>query len=55
MSYLEYVIAAYAVFVAVLLWDFVSPRIRIARLLRAIRVLASREQARREPAPELKR
>ena len=55
MSYAGYVIAAYAVFAAVLLWDFVAPRIRIARLLRTIRVLERRDVARREPAPELKR
>ena len=55
MSYLEHIVAAYAVFAAVLLWDFVAPRIRIARLLRAIRVLASRESAKRAPPPELKR
>ena len=55
MSYAGYVIAAYAVFAAVLLWDFVAPRIRIAQVLRAVRVLARREAARTDATPELKR
>lgn len=46
MSYASYVFAAYAVFVAVLLWDFVVPRIQIRQLLRAVRVLAARKAAR---------
>jgi heme exporter protein D len=46
VSYLAYVVAAYAVFAAVLLWDFVAPRIRIAQVLRAARLLARREAAR---------
>ncbi|MDH7452746.1 heme exporter protein CcmD [Luteimonas composti] len=56
MSYAGYVIAAYAVFIAVLLWDFVAPRIRIAQVLRAVRLLARRDAARAQPdAQELKR
>ena len=49
MSYLGYVIAAYGVFVVVLLWDFIAPRIDIARQLRAAKLRASRTTAR--PAP----
>ncbi|MFL6588260.1 MAG: heme exporter protein CcmD [Luteimonas sp.] len=45
MTYFEYVAAAYAVFVAVLTWDFVAPRIHTAQLLRAVRLLASRRAA----------
>jgi heme exporter protein D len=45
MSYQGYVIAAYLVFAAVLLWDFVAPRIRIRQLLRAMRLLAARRAA----------
>ena len=45
MSYIEYVVAAYAVFVAVLAWDFVAPRVRIAQLMRALRLVASRRAA----------
>ena len=55
MSYAGYVIAAYAVFAAVLLWDFVAPRIRIAQVLRAARLLARREAARDGATPELER
>lgn len=57
MSYASYVIAAYAVFATVLLWDFVAPRIRIAQIMRAARLLARREAARESAtvAPELKR
>jgi heme exporter protein D len=49
MSYLGYVIAAYAIFVVVLLWDFVSPRIDIARQLRAVRLRAARTVRRASP------
>ena len=42
MSYQSYVIAAYLVFVSVLLWDFVVPRVRIAQLLRGVKALAAR-------------
>lgn len=49
MSYASYVFAAYAVFVAVLLWDFVVPRIQIRQLLRAVRMLAARKAARAQP------
>ena len=52
MSYLGYVIAAYGVFVVVLLWDFVAPRIRTRQLLRAVRLLAARQAAARDTARE---
>ncbi|WP_202840763.1 heme exporter protein CcmD [Luteimonas saliphila] len=57
MSYASYVIAAYAVFAVVLLWDFVAPRIRIAQVLRSVRLLARRGAARADATatPELKR
>jgi len=45
MTYANYVLAAYLVFAAVLLWDFVAPRIRTRRLLRAARLLAARRAA----------
>jgi len=45
MSYIEYVFAAYAVFMAVLTWDFVAPRIRSAQILRAVRLRAMRQAA----------
>jgi heme exporter protein D len=49
MSYQNYVIAAYLVFAAVLLWDFIAPRIRIAQLRRAARLLAARRAAAASP------
>jgi len=50
MSYLGYVIAAYVVFVLVLGWDFVSPRLQIRRELRAARRRAARQAAARTAA-----
>ena len=46
MSYLHYLIAAYAVFVIVLGWDFVATQLQIRRQLRNTRLRASREAAR---------
>ena len=43
MSYQNYVIGAYAVFAAVLLWDFVVPRLQIRRELRAAKLRKARE------------
>jgi heme exporter protein D len=48
VSYQEYVVAAYAVFAAVLLWDFVSPRLQLRRELRA-----ARKRSARAPAPSV--
>ena len=45
MSYQGYVTAAYLVFAAVLLWDYVAPRIRLRQLLRGARLLAARRAA----------
>jgi heme exporter protein D len=42
MSYQGYVIAAYMVFVVVLLWDWVAPRIQLRQQLRAAKLRASR-------------
>ena len=58
MSYREYVIAAYAVFALMLAWDWIAPRLAIARQLRAARRLAARRaarQARTESPKELGR
>ena len=46
MSYQGYVIAAYAVFAIVLLWDAISPRLQIRRELRAARLRAARDASR---------
>ena len=45
MSYLHYVVAAYAVFAVVLLWDFVAPRLQLHQQLRAARMRAARSNA----------
>jgi heme exporter protein D len=56
VSYREYVIAAYAVFVAMLAWDFVAPRLRIARQVRIARRQAARQVPQRTGTTgELKR
>lgn len=44
MSYRDYVIAAYAVFAIMLLWDWLVPRLQIRAALRA----AMRRHARRQ-------
>ena len=42
MTYLGYVVAAYAVFLAVLAWDLVVPRLQVRRELRVARQRAAR-------------
>jgi heme exporter protein D len=49
MSYRNYVIAAYAVFAAMLLWDFLAPKLQLSQSLRAIRLQGRRDAARRKP------
>lgn len=49
MSYRNYVIAAYAVFAAMLLWDFLAPRLQRSQALRAIRLQRRRDEAKRKP------
>lgn len=51
MNYLEYVIGAYAVFAAFLLWDFLLPRLRLQRIRRAIVQRAKREATRNSGTP----
>ncbi len=51
MSYLHYVIAAYAVFAVVLLWDFIVPRLQVRKLLRNARLRGSRQRRGGKPAP----
>ena len=46
MNYMEYVVGAYAVFAAFLGWEFVMPRLRLARVRRAIAQRAAREATR---------
>ena len=47
MSYANYLIAAYAVFVLVLAWDYVATRLQIRRELRNARQRATRKAARK--------
>ena len=42
MSYLGYVVGAYAVFLGVLAWDLVVPRLQVRRELRVARQRAER-------------
>ena len=42
MSYREYVIAAYAVFAVVMLWDYIAPKLQLRAALRAVRQRAAR-------------
>lgn len=51
MSYLEYVIGAYAVFAIFLAWDFFVPRLRLARVRRNIVQRAKRDAARNTGNP----
>ena len=56
MSYQGYVIAAYLVFAAVLLWDFVAPRIAIrqqARLSGELVLVATRSRLEPQAPQEL--
>jgi heme exporter protein D len=50
MSYLGYVVGAYAVFAAVLVWDFSVPRLQIRQQLRAARRRKTRATRAPEPA-----
>lgn len=52
-DYIEYVIAAYAVFFVVLGWDFVTTRLQIRRELQKVRRGAARAAATRMPSNEL--
>lgn len=51
MSYLPYLIAAYAVFAVVLAWDGLAPWLRHGRVLRSIRQKAARAAAKAPAAP----
>ena len=50
MSYQAYVIGAYAVFAAFLVWDFLAPRLRLSRTRRAIAQRAARDASRKTGA-----
>ena len=42
MSYQNYVIAAYAVFAVVMLWDWLAPKLQVRQQLRAAKLRARR-------------
>ncbi len=50
-NHLPYVIAAYSVFVVVLAWDFLAPRLQLRRILRQAQLRSKRRQP--APAPSL--
>ena len=50
MSYVEYLVAAYAVFVVVLGWEYAVTRLQIRRELRNARLRANRSSARKDVA-----
>jgi len=50
MSYLSYVIAAYAVFAVVLGWDYIAPRLQVRQQLRAAKLRTARRTT--APAPD---
>jgi heme exporter protein D len=45
---IDYVGAAYAVFALVLAWDYLAPRIKLARVRRAIALRIHRDAARKK-------
>jgi heme exporter protein D len=53
MSYRDYVIAAYAVFALMLLWDWLVPRLQIRAALRAARLRNARRKTTPAPNPDL--
>ena len=56
MTYLGYVVGAYAVFLGVMAWDMVVPRLQVRRELRAARQRAARPSpAQASPPQELTR
>ncbi|PKV12120.1 heme exporter protein CcmD [Xanthomonas prunicola] len=50
MNYLAYVIAAYAVFVLVLLWDLIAGRLQVRRALKTAQARRLRERKRAMPS-----
>ena len=56
MTYLGYIVAAYAIFVVVLLWDLIAPLLRIRRTLRNVSLRAKRAPGQNAATPtELQR
>jgi heme exporter protein D len=51
MRYEGYIVAAYAVFFAVMAWDALAPQWQLHRVLRTVRLAARRQAPRRTPNP----
>jgi len=49
MNLNPFIASAYAVFVAVLVWDYVVPRVRLGNIRRAIALRTRREAAKKNP------
>jgi heme exporter protein D len=49
MNFNAFIASAYLVFFAVLVWDYVAPRIRLGNIRRAIALRARREKAKKSP------
>ncbi len=50
MNYQGYVISAYAIFVLAILWDWLAPKLQIARARREAKLRARRDVARKGEA-----
>ena len=50
-QYAPYVWASYAIFVAMLVWDFAMPQLRMRRVRRELAARQRRESARKGTAP----
>jgi len=55
MTYLGYVVAAYALFGLMLAWDWLAPRLQLHAALRALRRRAVRATAAPAPTGDLER
>ncbi|PNS08233.1 heme exporter protein CcmD [Solilutibacter silvestris] len=47
MNYQSYVIAAYVIFVLAILWDWIAPKLQIARARREAKLRLRRDAARK--------
>ncbi len=50
-QYAPYVLASYAIFVAMLVWDFLAPQLRMRRVRRELTTRQRREAARKGATP----
>ena len=52
MNYQGYVIAAYAIFMLAILWDWLAPKLQITRARREAKLRARRDEARKGKTPK---